>query len=94
VARPAKPRAEQILDLIEARAVGLRTAGVLEIDIDGWSVKLAPSRPADTAPPSDVQATPRLDDSDPLNDPATFGQPDGTMAPGFRHRVQRGDDEP
>ncbi len=89
--RPAKQTPAQILAMIREQAPALREAGVLELEFDGWSVKLAPSAPAPAADASDTPSNP-MPDLDPLNDPATWGMPAGARPPGFKDRVNRSEE--
>lgn len=76
---PRKPTPADILTLIAERAESLRRAGVLAVQVDNFSVQLAPySEPdpvADRPGPVEVEMH-----SDPLRDPATYA--DGRV-PGF-----------
>lgn len=73
-----KPTASDILTLIAERAESLRKAGVLAVQVDNFSVQLAPySEPSPIAiggPETEIAH------SDPLRDPATYA--DGRV-PGF-----------
>ena len=69
--------AEQLLDLIEKHAPGLRKAGVLSVSIEGLSAQLAPAPievPAGNAEPAGEPG------ADPLQDPALYP---GGIVPGY-----------
>lgn len=72
-----------VLDAVIARAEKLRTVGVRVVQLDGFRVELDPAEPAITpAMVADaIAAQEQADESDPLDDPATFGRKSGT--PGF-----------
>jgi hypothetical protein len=89
--RPAKQTPAQILAMIREQAPSLRAAGVLELELDGWSVKLAPPVPSQAADAADSPSAP-MPDLDPLNDPATWGMPAGTRPPGFKDRVNKSEE--
>jgi hypothetical protein len=89
--RPAKQSPAQILAMIREQAPSLREAGVLELELDGWSVKLAPPAPVQDDDAADTPSPP-MSDLDPLNDPATWGMPAGTRPPGFKDRVNRSEE--
>ena len=85
-----KPEVKMLLDLVLDNAAKLRAAGVLEITIQGLGVKLAAEDPAvapDSSPkkPDDEDDPP---DTNPWNDPATFGRSKGV--PGKDPRKEPG----
>ncbi len=67
------------LTLIGDHAARLREQGVLELTVDGVTVKLAPSQP-NVVMVDKPAVTPPVD---PLNDPATFGLAPGSKLPGL-----------
>lgn len=75
---PKKLAPADWLTLIADRAPQLREAGVLELTVDGVTVRLAPYEPPPAQPRREEAA---VEDPDPLNDPATFGRIG--RAPGF-----------
>ena len=69
------------LALVAEHAPKLRAAGVQVLAIDGITMHLAPHdppAPVDLRPPEDE--TPVRD----LDDPSTYGLPEGAEVPGFR----------
>lgn len=70
-----------LLALIAREAPALRKAGVTELVFDGVSVKLAPH--VDEAPAADAAASGARADLNPLDDPETYGLPQGATVPGF-----------
>lgn len=83
--RAKKPTPAEILTLIADRAESLRKAGVTAVQVDNFSVRLAPwSEPAPTERPGDEDEGPFVD---PLQDPATYQR---GAVPGF---VREPDDE-
>lgn len=83
-ADPAK-----LLELILGRAVELRQAGVLELDLAGMRVRFSPAEPKADADDQTKPAEPVLTQ----DDPATYGLPPGSPVPGFaalRERRERG----
>lgn len=69
----------ELLTLIEARAPGLRAAGVLGFEVEGAKVQLAPYA-GDAATSVQSTAAEPEPTADPLDDPATFGG----VLPGYR----------
>lgn len=72
------------LALVAERAAELRAAGVRKLELADMRLELDPydgPPPAATRDPQTVEIV--SDDSDPLNDPATFAMRDGSI-PGFR----------
>jgi hypothetical protein len=90
--RPAKQTPAQILAMIREQAPALREAGVLELELDGWRVMLAPPAPVLAADTATDAPSPPMPDLDPLNDPATWGMPAGARPPGFKDRVNRSEE--
>jgi len=80
-----KHTAAELMDLIAARAPALIAAGVTELTIDGFSVKLAapPPPPVD---PKDKPAPPPKPHIDPLKDASTYP---GGRVPGYRRDPDR-----
>lgn len=83
--RVSKPTAAQTFDSIMEHAER-RGRVVLEVEVDGVRVKLAPPQPpkrdetplpSESAPSSEAHASP-------LDDPASYGLPPGAAVPGFR----------
>jgi hypothetical protein len=66
----------QLLDLLLAKAPELREAGVLELGIEGLTVKLAPAVPASIDVVGDD--TDDSKETNMWNDPITFGRRRGT----------------
>lgn len=58
-----------LLDLVIAKAPALREAGVLELAVDGISVKLAPAKAPDVQPVQEEEP-----EADVWQDPSTFGR--------------------
>jgi len=81
------------LDILITKAPALREAGVLKLSVDGVSAELMP---AEQTLPEDLRAI--LDDAqgemdaDPMNDPSTYGLPEGASTPGFA-RLKKAIDE-
>lgn len=69
------------LDLLIDRAPALRASGVLEVELDGCAVKLAPH----VADEHGEEAGEGAWSPDPLKDPATFGG----VLPGFDRLRER-----
>jgi hypothetical protein len=69
----------QLLDVVISKARQLREVGVLRVQIEGLAFDLAPAEPQEQEVEEIVDA---IDDSDPFNDPTTFGG----RVPGFRRR--------
>lgn len=78
------------LDLIAEKAPALRKAGVTSLDLDGVCIELAPVEPEYAQPGKGIR---ELADelSNPLDDAATYGMPDG-FVPGY-HLVESFDDD-
>lgn len=75
----------ETIDLLIAKAKELRSAGVLRLSIDGFSVELAHWDP----PVDETESGKRFpqgltEDPDPMNDPTTFGR---KSVPGFERPV-------
>jgi len=79
-----KLTAAETLTLIAERAESLRKAGVLVVQVDGFSAQLAPW--VDPVIPGRAQVVEQY--ADPLNDPATY--PSGRV-PGFEREPNEGD---
>jgi hypothetical protein len=70
----------ETLRVIAENAPRLRAAGVQQLAIDGVSMVLAPPAPSAPAdPPASTDEEPTGD----LDDPTTYGRPEGSSAPGF-----------
>lgn len=63
----------ELLDLLEARAPRLRTAGVLSLTFDGVSVRFTAADPAQTSSEKIEHVAPPPIILNALDDPATFG---------------------
>lgn len=76
--------AAEILDLIVAKAPALRKAGVTELELEGFSVKLA-AHVADDGEGATTDDTTSTDDAavGAFDDPALYGLPPGSAVPGF-----------
>lgn len=81
------------LQLIAERAKELRAAGVrklempeLRLELDAWEPEPMAARDSDKDRTVVIEG-----DSDPFNDPATFGRRDGSL-PGFKANSRLGDD--
>lgn len=81
---PKKPTAAELLTLIADRAEALRKAGVLVVQVDGFSAQLAPW--TEPGQPDRSVAEPTY--SDPLLDPSTYP---GGRVPGFEREPHEGD---
>lgn len=66
-----KPTAEQLLDLIERRARGLRAAGVRRVELEGIVFDLADPDPVPQQFEREEIDEPMIYDA--LDDPTTFG---------------------
>lgn len=80
------------LTLIEARAPGLRAAGVQSVTLEGATIKLAPYVGESVATGEVVVPVEEPDLTNPLDDPMTFGG----ILPGYQipaTRPQPADDE-
>lgn len=80
-----KPSAADVLTLIAERAETLRKAGVLVVQVDGFSAQFAPWH--DPGVPERERTTAEQY-SDPLLDPATYP---GGRVPGFERESDEGD---
>lgn len=78
----------QAIDLIVARALELRRAGVRDIDLDGVAVTFADYE--EEVPPSEHDELLDDDSGDPLDDPRTYGL--RGKVPGFA-RLGNGEDD-
>ena len=80
-----KPDLVTLLDLVVEKAKALREAGVIELEIPHvLRIELDPHADAQpTAPARGVVEIDLFDNSDPLNDPTTYGRSDGRV-PGFQ----------
>ena len=70
--------ASDLLDVLIRKAPGLRTAGVLALELGEVKVQLMPHH--DDAPKNAQQAT---QSGDPFKDPATYGRGMGEQLPGY-----------
>lgn len=78
--------AHEWIELIADRAADLRAAGVVQLELEGCKLTLAPpatTSDAAAAGEDDGRAPLFVDDGDPLNDPATFA---GGRLPRFPRR--------
>ena len=78
---------ERLLQLLIDKARALRAAGVTHVELEGLAFDLAPAE----LEMAEVVPEERLEELDPLNDPATYGRLDGRV-PGFP-RQPRDDDQ-
>jgi len=69
------------LRVIAEHAPKLRAAGVHSLTVDGVSMVLLPPDPA---PMPEQQATEDTSPTSDMDDPATYGRPEGSELPGFR----------
>ena len=89
---PKKITPAEWLDLLAARAEGLRKAGVIRFEVkpDGsCTAELALHEPE----PVKVRYLTEDEDLDPLSDPATFGLRPGQRVPGFSRLHEPGERE-
>lgn len=84
MAPATKPTAAELMDLITSRAPALIAAGVTELEIDGFAVKLSAPPPAATPV---AKAAPVRQHVDPLQDPSTYA---GGRVPGYTRDDDRG----
>lgn len=83
--------AAEVLDLIVERSPALRAAGVMELELAGFKVKLTPHV---SEGPIVIQGPER--ELSAMDDPKTFGLAEGAPVPGFaalRHRGKKHEDE-
>lgn len=86
MSRPRKSAAlAETLDVLAAKAEGLRKAGVLRATVGEFSFELAPSEP-----PMEKGDAIAQDYVDPLHDPATYGARPGGRIPGFPRQREDG----
>lgn len=80
-----RPRAKEVVELLVAQAPALRKAGVVELELDCFKVRLAPHVEEPAEQHDQVTAGS-------FADPALYGLPDGAEVPGFaalRDRYRR-----
>lgn len=71
------------LDVIVEKAPALRKAGVLRVEVDGFSAELAPyAEPI--RPALEKERDPEIEYEDPFDDPEMYGLGPGAKTPGFQ----------
>lgn len=79
----SNPTPAELLDLIADRAPALRRAGVTELELDGFSIKLAPHEPEQIQHEATESEQSPARPQSLLDDPESYGLPPGSQVPGF-----------